>query len=180
MRKVFLFIAVCLAFSSLVGCDGKKKTDGDNAPTLVDSNAAADSTLYGICGEGTSMSVLELITDKGDTLSLLLEGADTCSNVQGGLLAGDHLAVIPCKTADGELFAKSVLNITSLMGKWTSIDRHFVIEEGGVVTGDDSEPNHGRLVLSSDTFSVYGLGPDSLLLENQKGIYAYKRDVKQH
>ena len=67
MRKVFLFIAVCLAFSSLVGCDGKKKTDGDNAPTLVDSNAAADSTLYGICGEGTSMSVLELITDKGDT-----------------------------------------------------------------------------------------------------------------
>ena len=188
MRKVFLFIAVCLAFSSLVGCDGKKKTDGDNAPTLVDSNAAADYTLYGICGEGTSMSVLELITDKGDTLSLLLEGADTCSNVQGGLLAGDHLAVISCKTADGELFAKSVLNITSLMGKWTSIDRHFVIEEGGVVTGDDSEPNpyvewkinNGRLVLSSDTFSVYGLGPDSLLLENQKGIYSYKRDVKQH
>ena len=108
--------------------------------------------------------------------------------MQGGLLAGDHLAVISCKTADGELFAKSVLNITSLMGKWTSIDRHFVIEEGGVVTGDDSEPNpyvewkidNGRLVLSSDTFSVYGLGPDSLLLENQKGIYAYKRDVKQH
>ena len=131
MRKVFLFIAVCLAFSSLVGCDGKKKTDGDNAPTLVDSNAAADSTLYGICGEGTSMSVLELITDKGDTLSLLLEGADTCSNVQGGLLAGDHLAVISCKTADGELFAKSVLNITSLMGKWTSIDRHFVLRSCG-------------------------------------------------
>ena len=34
---------------------------------------------------------------------------------------------------------------------------------------------NGQLVLSSDTFSIYELGADSLFLENERGIYAYKR-----
>ena len=84
------------------------------------------------------------------------------------------------------MFAQKVINITSLQGKWTSIDRAFTILDGGVVEGDKQEVKtyvdwrimNGKLILTSDTFSVYSLGPDSLLLENDKGIYAYKRVMK--
>lgn len=187
MKKAFVIMCTVFAFAFFVGCSGDKSRKGNNAVDMAEVETSQDSTVYGVCGDATSMSVLQLITDKGDTLSVMLEGADTCSNVQGGLLAGDRLAVIVTKENGDELFAKSVLNITSLMGRWTSLDRSFMIEDGGVVTGDESEPNpytewkinNGRLVLSSDTFSVFALGPDSLLLENNKGIYAYKRVVNK-
>ncbi len=186
MRRVFYFIAAIAIAIMAVSCGDKKKGSNEKIESIKE-NSPADTTIYGRCGDGTSMNSLQLITDKGDTIEFTMQGVDTCSNVQGGLLAGDRLAVIGCKTADGEMFAQTVLNITSLMGKWTSIDRSFTIEEGGVVEGDNQEKNtyldwkilNGKLILSSDTFSVYSLGPDSLLLENANGIYAYKRVMKQ-
>lgn len=82
--------------------------------------------------------------------------------------------------------AKKVINLTTLLGKWTSIDRNFDIKEGGVVESHvtaESRPYtdwkivNGRLVLSADTFEVLDLGPDSLYLENDTVIYAFKRQV---
>ena len=75
------------------------------------------------------------------------------------------------------------MNLTTLLGKWVSLDKSFEIQEGGVVVSNITEPKplvdwkicNGRLVLSSDTFSIYELGADSLFLENERGIYAYKR-----
>ncbi len=46
-----------------------------------------DSTIYGVCGEGTSMHNLELISDGGDTLSVFIDDENP-DVVQGGLLAG--------------------------------------------------------------------------------------------
>lgn len=186
MKRFFYFIAIVALVFLAAGCGDKKKNVGNDSAENIQDNAPADTTFYGRCGDGTSMNSLQLITDKGDTLEFTMQGADTCSNVQGGLLAGDRLAVVGCKTADGEMFAQTVINLTSLMGKWTSIDRSFTIEEGGVVEGDNQEKDtymdwkifNGKLILSSDTFSVYSLGPDSLMLENANGIYAYKRVMK--
>lgn len=170
----------------MFGCSGKNKQANDGTMKITAEKEEADTTLYGKCGEGSTMNVLELVTDKGDTLSLMLEGMDSSADVQGGLLAGDRLAVLACKGMDNEMFAQKVINITTLMGKWTSIDRTFEIQEGGTVAGDNREPKpyvdwkifNGKLVLTADTFSVYALGPDSLLLENANGIYAFKRMVK--
>jgi hypothetical protein len=86
-------------------------------------------------------------------------------------------------TADEPAKAKEVVNMTTLLGKWVSLDKSFELQEGGVVVSDITEPKplvdwkicNGLLVLSADTFSIYELGADSLLLENDKGIYAYKR-----
>lgn len=185
MRRVFYFITAIAIAIMAVGC-GDKKKDSNNKIENTKEASPADTTMYGRCGDGTSMNSLQLITDEGDTIEFTMQGADTCSNVQGGLLAGDRLAVIGCKTADGEMFAQTVINITSLMGKWTSIDRSFTIEDGGIVEGDNQEKStyldwkilNGKLILSADTFSIYSLGPDSLLLENNNGIYAYKRVMK--
>lgn len=168
-----------------MACNGNKQKGSDTDVNATDT-AAADSTLYGICGEGTAMHTLQLITLTGDTLNLSLlpdDDADTPATVNGGLMCGDHLAVLATTTADGPVATK-VINLTSLMGRWTSISRNFVIEEGGIVTSDVKAETHpytswkifnGQLLLGRDTFNIVTLGPDSLAIENHNGIYLYKR-----
>lgn len=176
-----LFLVLMLA-----ACDAKKKQQIEDTEEVVEVN---DTTVYGVCGEGTSMHSLEIITDAGDTLvyTLLSQDAETevetPSDVQGGLMAGDKMAVTGHKTAD-ELVADRVINVTSLLGHWTSIDKNFTIEEGGTVhSAVKAETNpwtswkilNGSLLLNRDTFAIDGLSADSLYLENANGIFTFKR-----
>lgn len=185
--KTFRNIILLTCAIIILGCkDGKK-----SAPVIeiLTDSAAVDSTVYGRCGEGTAMHTLELITDKGDTIVYTLEGLDTFSNVQGGLFVGDRIAVIG-KHVEGlneEMYAEKVINLTSLLGTWSSLDKEFEIAEGGHVISSTGEPQpytewkvlNGKLILTPDTFEIYSLGPDSLYIENEKGIYGYKRLQKQ-
>ncbi len=180
--------------SCLMACNGNKQKGVDNDAATTDDTAATDSTLYGICGEGTAMHTLQLITLTGDTLNLSLLPDDdtddpyaaTPATVNGGLMCGDHLAVLATTTAADGPVATKVINLTSLMGRWTSISRNFVIEEGGIVTSDvkaETRPYtswkifNGQLLLGRDTFNIVTLGPDSLAIENHNGIYLYKRQL---
>ena len=88
----------------------------------------------------------------------------------------------------GEDVAKKVINIMSLMGRWTSLDKDFEIKDGGVIESHQKAETktftswkiyNGQLILAPDTFDINMLGPDSLKLENKNGIYGFKRmDVK--
>lgn len=91
------------------------------------------------------MHTLQLITDVGDTLEFaLLDGYDMPSDVQGGLMAGDRMAVVGTMM-DGERVATKVINVTTLLGKWVSIDKNFEIEEGGTVKSNvKAETNRGH------------------------------------
>ena len=188
MRKIVFVAIAFLALVAAQSCQNKKTAPviGIADSTAVDEDQEPDSTLYGVCGEGTGMHSLQFIADSGDTLTVLIPDDDPAA-VQGGLLCGDRLAVIADKTADGDLLAKKVINLTSLLGKWTSIDKNFDIVEGGeVVNNVKAETNpwttwkivNGKLLLNKDTFAIDVLGPDSLLLENNQGIYAFKRQTK--
>lgn len=177
---ILLFVVIIAA----AGCNDKKPaTIGFNDSLLAEKETVPDTTIYGRCGEGTAMHTLELITEKGDTVSYTLENGDTPADVQGGLLVGDRLAVISATDNDGNRYAQKVVNLTTLLGKWASLDKSFEIQEDGVVVSSVSEPKpyvawkifNGKLILSADTFDIYSLGADSLYLENNKGIYAYKR-----
>lgn len=181
-----------MAFTILVfiaGCTAKK----EKPHVVTDSmEETTDSTVYGVCGEGTSMHSLQLIADTGDTLVYtILEGSDAdgsssdaiVSHVEGGLMAGDKVAVTGQKI-DGELIANRIINVTSLLGHWTSIDKNFEIEEGGSVRSSvKAETNpwtswkilNGQLLLNRDTFDIISLGADSLYIENHNGIFTFKR-----
>ncbi len=170
---------------ALASCGGGKKSGNTMDFTDTDSVVAtADSTLYGVCGEETTMHVLQLVQDKGDTLQLYVD-TDEPTNVLGGILSGDRMAAIVQKNDDGELCATTVINLTTLQGRWTSIDKNFDIKEGGVVKSNqkaETAPwvswkiSNGRLVFNDrDTFAITSLGADSLYLENNDGIFAYKR-----
>ncbi|WP_276910856.1 hypothetical protein [Hallella colorans] len=164
---------------------GSKKNARKPADTLQVDNAVIDTTVYGTCGEGTAMHSLELITDAGDSLQyMIFESADGQQDVQGGLLVGDRLAVIEGKGLDNERVAKKVVNITTLLGKWTSLDKNFdILEDGTVRSNVKAETNpwtnwkilNGQLLLNKDTFDIVKLGKDSLYLENKQGIFTFKR-----
>jgi len=185
MKKIFYVSFMMIAVISMIGCNGKgKKSALLNGKDTVVCKTEADTTVYGVCGEGTAMHSLELITDGGDTINYIImdDGADSAS-VLGGLLAGDRLAVVGHKV-DHENYATTVLNITTLQGNWTSIDRNFEILEGGIVKSHlQAETNpwtewkiwNGKLLLNKDTFAIDNLGADSLYLENKGGIFVYKR-----
>lgn len=188
MKNIGIFIVSAMLLV-LAGCNAKKEKPQADASQ---QELTADSTVYGICGDGTSMHSLELVTDAGDTLTYTIldaeydedgTGGGMVSHVEGGLMAGDKVAVTGQKV-DGELIADRVINVTSLLGHWTSLDKNFEIEEGGTVRSSvKAETNpwtswkilNGQLLLNRDTFDITSLGADSLYIENQRGIFTFKR-----
>ena len=181
MKKSIIFTAVFGCIALLASCNGGK-TDNADAQRDTLNVGSADSTIYGKCGEGTMMNTLELVTDDGKTLTFTID-EENGSDVQGGMMSGDRMAVTYCKTAD-ENIAHKVINLTTLLGRWTSLDKNFTINEDGSIESSiqaESKPYtawticNAKLILNTDTFDVLSLGADSLSLENSKGIFVYKR-----
>ena len=86
------------------------------------------------------------------------------------------------------MVATCAVNLTTLMGKWTSIDKNFEIQEGGLVESSikaETRPwtswkiHNGHLLLNADPFAIERLGADSLCLENGEGIFVFKRQRQQ-
>ena len=96
MKKITLIcLAALVTAFAMTGCNGKstKTTAGNN--DTVKAETTSDSTIYGVCGDGTSMNVVQLVTDAGDSIEFELPQTDDGTDaVLGGLLAGDRLAVI--------------------------------------------------------------------------------------
>lgn len=186
MKHIAYSAAIILMVAASYSCKDKKTTQTTSTQDSIQQvETDNDSTIYGICGEGTSMHSLQLISDNGDSLQVFIDDT-TPDIVQGGLLQGDHIALIASKSEQEGLVAQKVINLTSLIGKWTSLDKNFEIEEGGTIHNNvKAETNpwtswkilNGRLLLNTDTFDIAKLGPDSLWLENPKGIFTYKRQM---
>lgn len=181
MKKSIISTAVFGCLALLSSCNGGK-TDSTEPQRDTLNAGIADSTVYGKCGVGTMMNTLELVTDDGKTLTFTID-EEKGSDVQGGMMSGDRMAVTYYKTAD-ENIAHKVINLTTLQGRWTSLDKNFTINEDGSIESNiqaESKPYtawticNARLILNTDTFDVLSLGADSLELESAKGIFVYKR-----
>ena len=142
------------------------------------------------CKERKTSNVISVvdITDAGDTMNVFIDDEEP-NIVKGGLLVGDRIALILNGQKNeelGDVAAQQVINLTSLLGKWTSLDKNFEIIEGGEVKNNvKAEQNpwtswkilNGKLLLNKDTFMIDELGPDSMYLENNAGIFTFKRQV---
>lgn len=183
MKKLSLLSFVFVLMATLWSCNDKKpKAIMDKTAGNIASQSVKDSTIYGTMVDG-GMNSLILLTDKGDTLEFLANPDDTTEVVKGGKINGDRFAVIGY-TEYGDRFLRSAINLTSLQGKWTSLDKDFTIKEDGTITSNiQTEQDawstwkivNGRLVLSKDTFTVNVLGADTLSLENNNGIFVFRR-----
>lgn len=183
MKRTFYFIMSLFILAVVISCkDSKPKSMMSETEEAVDSVATNDSTIYGTMVEG-GMNSIVLLTDHGDTLEYLVNPNDTFEVVKGGKINGDRFAIIGYKEY-GDNFMRSAINLTSLLGNWSSLDRNFEIKEGGSVTSSlQSEKNpwtawkiwNGKLILSKDTFDVESLGADTLSLENKSGLFVFTR-----
>ena len=185
MKKHGYWTLAALALAFVAACTGGRNKQGNGAETdsLATANMVEDTTEYGTCGEGTAMHTLELLTGKGDTLVFNYDvDGSVVSDIQGGLEVGDSLAVIDTQTSDGRTVVRAI-NLTTLLGKWTSLERNLEFLKNGRLISTLKEPHtythwticNGHLVLSADTFDIENLGPDSLSLKNRQGIWKLKR-----
>ena len=115
MKKsgLMAFIAAVMLLS---GCGGENRQTPDSAGE--DSSTVyvnAEKTVFGICGEGSAMNTLQMITDSGDTLSLSITDAKENGKVLGGYACGDRMAVL---LNDDKTVAQLVINETTLLGNW--------------------------------------------------------------
>lgn len=196
MKKLLFASILLLVFTSIFSC--KQNTENTSQNDTISSEVIdTDTTIYGVSGNGTSMHSLELITDNGDTVRFIIDedalyasyGDSIDTNifpniVKGGLISDNHYAVIASKNEDGEMVATNVINMSSLFGKWKSLERNFeIIEDGTVMSTHQVESNpytawrihNGKLILSNDTFDVLTIGPDTLEIENNHGIFIFSR-----
>ena len=139
MKKIGIILLVAAAVLTMGSCGNKtQKVPFDNGDS---ANMSIDSTLYGICGEATSMNMLQMLTDTGDTLMLDISNANEKERVFGGLQVGDRMAVVPNEDMTS---AQIVINQTTLLGNWVmpnpidgSDEVGISIKEGGVAESID-------------------------------------------
>jgi len=165
-------------------------------------NTNRDSTLYGTCGDGSAMNSLQLITDNGDTLLLSTVAAKDAERVFGGYAVGDRMAVI---TDAQRTQALSVINVSSLMGDWVTVNpmdgvskMGMSIRDGGIaesINQNDLVYRTWRLVNGSlelqsvresggdfeevERFRIVYLTRDSLSLATAEDVYEYNRPSSQ-
>ena len=180
----------------LFSCDGKK-TDVDTAPE-VDiiplDEIPGIYEMHGTIGSGTSMNVLECVSDDGDTIYIDINAQE----ITGGLNVGDEIEII-YNVSKEENVASVAVNLTALQHLWTqrgSDGRRQSLEldsRGRATTYDMAveynswEVKDGLLLLRSpmkpgeekpaavDTFEIMRLTPDSLVLMNGNLMTEFER-----
>jgi hypothetical protein len=196
MKKIGIILLVAAAVLTIGSCgNNTQKVPFDNGDS---ASMSVDSTLYGICGEATSMNMLQLITDTGDTLMLDISYAKDKDQVFGGLQVGDRMAVMPNYTMSE---ASIVINQSALLGNWVmpnpidgSDEVGISIKEGGVAESIDQGSiiyrtwrlvkGHLEIVLVRDgandveelnIYDLVKLTADSLMYKDAEETFEYSR-----
>lgn len=144
MKKSLFFgmmVAGAMALSSCGGGGSRPQNVAEADSSEVKSLINRDKTIYGLCGDGSAMNTLELITDSGDTLSLSITNAVEAGQVFGGLQVGDRMAVL---ANDAKSEATLVINLNALLGDWVmpdpidgSSDVGIRFKDGGIAESID-------------------------------------------
>jgi hypothetical protein len=200
-ESILLAAAVAMTIGSC-GNKGNQQVVENDADTTVVVSINRDSTLYGICGGGTTGNSLELITDIGDTLNVSIAEANNNGRCFGGIEVGDRLAVM----LKNKSVARQVINQTALLGDWVmpnpidgSSEMGIRIKEGGIAESID-QPSltyrswrlfNGKLELvavregggdevETMLYDIIAMGPDTLVFKDSEDTFEYSRYKEHH
>lgn len=188
----FLVIATLLS-----GCiDKPKKTQGKEDVVILPITEIPDIVeTTGKVGDGTSMNVLELVDDSGDTLLINVP----VSTITGGAESGDDIDIIYTVTSNGDMTASVAINLTALQHLWTQPDgkggmQSLELNSNGkaatynmTIEYDSWKLENGMLLLHSpkvigeekgeivDTFHIMKLTDDELVLMSHEMESVFKR-----
>jgi hypothetical protein len=199
MKKIGIILLVAAAVLTIGSCgNNTQKVPFDNGDS---ASMSVDSTLYGICGEATSMNMLQLITDTGDTLTVNLERCRNKDRVMGGYAVGDEMAVMVNADSTEALL---VINKSVLHGDWVmpnpidgSSETGIRILRGGLAESIDQSSIvykswrlfNGKLQIQAtredgidmeefQVFSIVKLTADSLVITDEEDTYEYSHPSK--
>lgn len=199
MKKVFIVMVLVAAVAgTMSSCGGKSQQVPFDNGDSTDMSGLQDPTIYGICGDGSAMNTLQIVTDLGDTILLDIAYANENKQVFGGIQAGDRMAVVPNSKNTEALI---VINQAALLGNWVmpnpldgSDEVGFRIKEGGILEGIEQSSLayktwrlvRGKLEIISvregageeEEVSLYDLvklAPDSLIIKDSEDTYEYGR-----
>ncbi len=199
IKRFYSVMMVALAAVMIMGCGGKQTQpvadEGDDSePVAV---VQRDSMIYGICGDGSAMNTLQLISDIGDTLVLDISEANDKDRCYGGIQSGDRMAVL----LTGNKKVRSVINQSALLGDWVmpnpldgSSEMGIRIKEGGIAESID-QPSliyrswrlyNGKLELvairegggdevETNLYDIVFIGPDTLVFKDSEDSFEYYR-----
>ena len=204
IMKHFQLYYLILAFAlTMASCGNKSQQATSDTDSVQTTAQVKDNTLYGICGEGTAMNTLQLITDNNDTLDIFITDAKDNGTVLGGLQCGDRLAVMAKK--DGDMYnAQEVINLNTLLGNWmmpNPIDGSDYVgirlKEGGIAESINQSSTfyktwkifNGKLILTAQrdgggdeeelySFNIVKLGSDSLCIKGSEDKFEFSRSSK--
>jgi len=111
MKKTILALATVAALLTSCG-SGERRVPFEEVNV---DYVLKDTTIYGLCGGGSAMNTLELITDGGDTLMISLDITHDRNTIFGGYAVGDEMAVIANSDSTSALM---VINKSALLGNW--------------------------------------------------------------
>jgi hypothetical protein len=199
MKKIGIILLVAAAVLTIGSCgNNTQKVPFDNGDS---ASMSIDSTLYGICGEATSMNMLQLITDTGDTLTVNLGRCRNKARVMGGYAVGDEMAVMVNADSTEALL---VINKSVLHGDWVmpnpidgSSETGIRILRGGLAESIDQSSIvykswrlfNGKLQIQAtredgidmeefQVFSIVKLTADSLVIADEEDTYEYSHPSK--
>lgn len=116
MKKILLMAFAAFTAVTFTQCGNKTAQNQDTTEEEDTASVVENEVMvFGICGEGSAMNTMEVITDTGDTLNLSLEKAKEEGHVYGGYSVGDRMAVYLQKKDNEPLV---IINETTLMGNW--------------------------------------------------------------
>lgn len=189
MKKIFYILFSILGIGIVASCTGNgnkgNEDEEDSAKVIIIDSISVPSiyNITGVVGDGTSMNVLELVTDNGDTL--LIECPSEM--VVGGVEVGDLMAVTYNSNGETNSIMTSI-NLSALQHLWTQKGADGrsqsleIDEDGRAVTYDMSVEYNawslvdGKLLLHSpkkvaseqaamvDTFEIMELNDEHLVL----------------
>lgn len=199
MKRIdsILLVAATLATMGSCGSKSSQPVVYDDSDTATVSNINRDTMIYGLCGEGSAMNTLQLITDLGDTLTLSTAEANDQGKCYGGFESGDRMAVL----LSDKSTARLVINQSALLGDWVmpnpldgSSEMGIRIKEGGIAESID-QPSlayrswklfNGQLEIvairegggdevETNLYDIVAIGPDTLIYKNDEDLFEYSR-----
>lgn len=170
MKRIIILPLALIAMACITtisSCKPDKSGDGQDSDTIVGDTLQQelDSTLWGHLGEGTAMSVLEFITDKGDTLYLQRTSEQTGEDATmlGDIEVGaNRYAIITNGAAVDEGHSiRQCLNVSQMMGTWKNETMQLTLSADGsascnTVKFTEWKQVNGKFILSGKTTTEYG------------------------
>ncbi len=199
MKKTTLLMLAFLLAVMQFSCGGKKNAEMAAYDDWVEYHVEkSDSTIYGICMDGSAMNTLQLLSDNGDTLFLDLSDVQEAEKVFGGYEVGDRMAILYDRTKKQ---ASMVVNLNTLLGDWVMInpmdgtsEMGICIRDGGILESINQSSityqtwrfTDGKLELvgvrdfdgnyeETESYDFKLLTSDSLIIENADETLEYGR-----